>query len=119
MDSPRRPAFVALAVAAAFVVFFFASKHRFGEVNPFAEDPYDAVGSFGIQLAAVAALAAWLRVVRPYPRPGAPRQAHQMALLFVDFLGLVRQGASPRSRFGADCAKGPNPTLRDNQRGTV
>jgi hypothetical protein len=60
----------ALAVAVfllcvLFFLFFSFSKHTLGGVNPFAEDPYDAVGSFGVQLAMLSGLMALVRAVRP------------------------------------------------------
>jgi hypothetical protein len=50
-----------------FYLFFDFCKHApaLGTANPFAEDPYDAVGSFGIQLAFVSALLTLLRAYRP------------------------------------------------------
>jgi hypothetical protein len=53
-----------------FVLFFNFSKHNLilAQLNPFIEDPFDAVGSFGIQLAAVAGGLSLLRIFRPYPR---------------------------------------------------
>lgn len=52
-----------------FVLFFDFSKHNaaLAPLNPFIEDPFDAVGSFAIQLSAAAALLALLRILRPYP----------------------------------------------------
>jgi hypothetical protein len=41
-------------------------------VNAFAEDPYDAVGSFGIQLAPFLSLLAVLRAFRLYPSEQTP-----------------------------------------------
>jgi hypothetical protein len=38
------------------------------KVNVFIEDPYDAVGSFGIQLAVLSALVSFVRILRPYPK---------------------------------------------------
>jgi len=53
-----------------FYLFFDFSKHApaLGAANPFTEDPYDAVGSFGIQLAFVSALLTVVRAFRPSPR---------------------------------------------------
>ena len=53
-----------------FVLFFDFSKHNaaLAPLNPFLEDPFDAVGSFAIQLSSAAALLALLRILRPYPR---------------------------------------------------
>ena len=55
-------------LAILFYIFFDACKHipSLAEVNPFAVDPYDAVGSFGIQLALFAALLSLIRMFRPY-----------------------------------------------------
>ena len=51
-----------------FWAFFDNSKNlpALAVINPFAEDPYDAVGSFGIQLSLFAALLSLLRAFRPY-----------------------------------------------------
>jgi hypothetical protein len=53
-----------------FWIFFDASKHNdlFMKANVFLEDPYDAVGSFGVQLAALGALLSFVRLLRPYPQ---------------------------------------------------
>jgi hypothetical protein len=53
-----------------FVLFFDFSKHNaaLAPLNPFIDDPFDAVGSFAIQLSSAAALLALLRILRPYPR---------------------------------------------------
>ena len=53
-----------------FILFFDFSKHNaaLAPLNPFLEDPFDAVGSFAIQLSGAAALLALLRILRPYPR---------------------------------------------------
>ncbi len=65
----RLTTLAACLMAAAFLVFFDASKHQpaLAAVNVFAEDPYDAVGSFGIQLAGLGALVSLVRSFRPYP----------------------------------------------------
>jgi hypothetical protein len=69
----RQTRFATLAVClptALFLVFFNVSKHypALVKVNVFIEDPYDAVGSFGIQLAVLSALVSFVRVLRPYPK---------------------------------------------------
>ncbi|HUY76499.1 MAG TPA: hypothetical protein VMV29_06985 [Ktedonobacterales bacterium] len=58
-----------LALAIVFYVFFQVCKQQpaLAQVNPFANDPYDAVGSFAVQLAAFSALLSTLRAFRPYP----------------------------------------------------
>ncbi len=69
------------AASLGLTAFFFAAKHRVGlaRIAPFAEDPYDAVGSFGIQFAVVASLISLLRGVRRYGGAGVP--APQAALV--------------------------------------
>jgi hypothetical protein len=88
-----------------FTVFFYLCKHDavLSVVNPFASDPYDAVGSFGIQLALFSALVMLIRAFRPYPEkvPASERllliaSGGTVVLLSVavtlaaDFIGLVR-----------------------------
>jgi hypothetical protein len=76
---------ISLCVSLAAVLFFFffnESKHvpALAEVNPFAVDPYDAVGSFGIQLALFAALLSLVRVFRPYV-PDETLSNHELLIL--------------------------------------
>ena len=97
-----------------FYVFFDYCKHAatLGTSNPFASDPYDAVGSFGIQLALLSALLTLIREFRPYPGTNVPPAQLLLALrggavvllavtvtLAADTIGLVRSivtgGASP------------------------
>ncbi|MGB8644382.1 MAG: hypothetical protein WCF84_04045, partial [Anaerolineae bacterium] len=65
----RLYALAILLVAVLFFFFFDATKHNpaLSQVNPFADDPYDAVGSFGVQLALLTALLSLVRAFRPYP----------------------------------------------------
>jgi hypothetical protein len=55
-------------LAALFWIFFNTSKHdpMLANVGVFIEDPFDAVGSFGIQLVTLAALLSLIRVFRPH-----------------------------------------------------
>ncbi len=55
-----------LILAALFILFFDRAKHDPGlsALNPFADDPYDAVGSFGVQLAIACALISLVRAFR-------------------------------------------------------
>jgi hypothetical protein len=64
----KRAALRSLLLATLFYLFFQASKHipTLARVNPFADDPYDAVGSFTMQLAPFLALLSCLRAFRPY-----------------------------------------------------
>lgn len=61
-------AFLTFVLAILFYLFFQASKHSpaLAQVNAFADDPYDAVGSFGVQFALFAALLSLIRAFRPY-----------------------------------------------------
>jgi hypothetical protein len=62
----QRDALRMLATALVFCFFFQATKHlsAWARVNPFAEDPYDAIGSFAVQFAVFVALLSIIRVVR-------------------------------------------------------
>ena len=88
-----------------FYLFFDFSKHTpvLATTNPFAEDPYDAFGSFGIQLTIVSALLMLIRVFRPYTNGEMPPAQLLLALhsgcvslfsisvtLVADVIGLVR-----------------------------
>ncbi len=60
----RLTAFV-LLTAILFYLFFQVNKRSpFVEANPFAEDPYDAVGSIAIQVALLTGLLSYARVLR-------------------------------------------------------
>jgi hypothetical protein len=69
MSRVRSDALRFFLLAVLFYAFFDLSKHvnSVAEVNPFAEDPYDAVGSFAVQLALFLAFLTGLRTFRPYP----------------------------------------------------
>jgi hypothetical protein len=58
-------ALLVFVLSILFYFFFDYCKHApmLGAANPFAEDPYDAVGSFGIQLAFVSAVAMGLLLI--------------------------------------------------------
>lgn len=74
-------AFLTFILAVLFYFFFQLTKHNpaLSQVNAFAEDPYDAVGSFGVLLALFTALLSSVRAFRPYQ----PHKAsdYQMTLL--------------------------------------
>lgn len=57
-----------VVLAVLFYLFFQISKHQpaLSQVNAFANDPYDAIGSFGVQFALFIALLSLLRAFRPY-----------------------------------------------------
>jgi hypothetical protein len=67
--SVKVSALLTMALVILFFLFFEICKHAtiFSQVDVFTEDPYDSVGSFGIQLAPFMALLALLRAFRPYP----------------------------------------------------
>lgn len=71
--SKRSKLAACFTVGLALLLYFFfdISKHQpvLAQVNAFADDPYDAVGSFGVQFAALAALLSLVRAFRPY-QPG-------------------------------------------------
>ncbi len=82
MKELRRSAWRSLLLAVGFCVFFEKSKHlaSVARVNPFAEDPVDAVGSFGVQLAMFLALLSMVRAYRTYGegRPSAAQVARML-----------------------------------------
>jgi hypothetical protein len=59
-----------VGISILFLAFFQYTKHApgVGTANPFGEDPYDAVGSFGVLLAPLAALLGLVRAFRSYPQ---------------------------------------------------
>src|SRR5579884_4087593 len=77
---PRRfkvSALLTFMLAVLFYLLFQISKHNpaLSQVNAFAEDPYDAVGSFGVQFALFTALLSLVRAFRPYqPNKALARQ---------------------------------------------
>jgi hypothetical protein len=77
-------------LAVAFSLFFMASKHdpAFAQVNPFAEDPFDAVASFGVQFVLFIAALSVLRTFRLYP---AKTDLGPQAVLIArgQFMGLL------------------------------
>src|SRR5215471_1882328 len=78
--SVKVSALLTFGLAILLFPFFEICKHdpALSLVNAFAEDPYDAVGSFGIQLAPFLSLLALLRAFRPYQSEKTPD--HQQVL---------------------------------------
>ena len=76
----RQDALCVFALAVSFFFFFQASKHvtAWARVNPFAEDPYDAVGSLSFQLAV---LLGALSCIRAYRARAATASAAEQALI--------------------------------------
>lgn len=76
--NPMQPRFkinalLAFLLALLFYFFFMHTKHdvALSAVNAFAEDPYDAVGSFGIQAAFFCGVVCLIRAFRPQGSEGA------------------------------------------------
>ncbi len=70
-----------------FYLFFQISKHQpaLSQVNAFAEDPYDAVGSFGTQFAVFTALLSLVRAFRPY-QPNKALDGQKVHLVRAEYL---------------------------------
>jgi len=82
-----------LFAALLFFAFFQIGKTSpFREANPFSEDPYDAVGSFAIQLALFAGILSYARALRILDAPG--RAAIARLVLRGDLLVLVSISAT-------------------------
>jgi hypothetical protein len=105
MRKLKASALMIFGLSILFYLFFDYCKHAptLVAANPFAEDPYDAVGSFGIQLAFVSALLGLVCVFRSSPPTGMPPTQILLALrsgavvlltvtvtLAADAIGLAR-----------------------------
>lgn len=64
----RASAVILFLLAILFFLFFDISKQneQFGPVNPFGEDPYDAISTFALQASLFFSLLAGFRAFRPY-----------------------------------------------------
>ena len=78
---------ITFVLAMLFYLFFQVSKHHpaLSQVNAFANDPYDAVGTAGVQFAAFAALLSLVRAFRPY-QPNRDVDNQQMLLVRGTYL---------------------------------
>ncbi len=75
------------ATAIIFYIFFQVNKRSpFVEANPFAVDPYDAVGSIAIQLALLISLLSYARIIRWRDDP---EQSKQRLILHGNILVLA------------------------------
>ena len=83
-------AFLAFVLAVLFYLFFQVSKHdpALSQVNAFAEDPYDAVGSFGVQFALFTALLSLVRAFRPYQADKA-LDSQELLLVRVEYFSCL------------------------------
>ena len=77
-------------VASMFYGFFEASKHvpSIAQVNPFADDPYDGIGSIAVELALFLGILSLLRAFRPY-QSGAPSCEQQRLMAKGRMLGAM------------------------------
>lgn len=77
-------------LAVAFYLFFDAAKHvpALATINPFVNDPYDAIGSFGIQAAAIFAGLSLVRAFWPL-LAGEPSEERRVALARTQVAALL------------------------------
>ena len=92
----KRNAVIVLGLAALFYWAFMFAKHdpTLRAVIPFGEDPYDAVGSFGVIIGMLIALLSFLRAFRPYHEvPSAAQRLYlvrsQEAVVLAIFITLA------------------------------
>ncbi len=82
-----------LAFAVVFYLFWQISKQQpaLSHVNPFAVDPYDAVGSFSTQVAVFAATLSVIRAFRPYQPNSAlePQIRHLVRAEYITCLSVA------------------------------
>ena len=73
---------IVLLLAILFAVFFDSSKHNasLSPVNPFADDPYDAIGTFAMQTVIFLGAFAVFRAFRPYQK-GNPSTLQKLYLV--------------------------------------
>ncbi|MDQ2884702.1 MAG: hypothetical protein M3Y39_01295 [Chloroflexota bacterium] len=83
-------ALLTFVLAILFYLFFQISKHQpaLSQVNAFADDPYDSIGSFGVQFALFTALLSLLRAFRPY-RAGRVLDSQEQLLLRGAYLSCL------------------------------
>lgn len=93
----KRNSIITMGLAGVFYWAFMFAKHdpALRPMIPFDEDPYDAVGSFGVIVAVLAGIVALARAFRPYL--AAPDVARRMVLVrtqaVVPFAALITVGA--------------------------
>ena len=82
-------------VSVLFFLFFEISKHNplFSHINAFAEDPYDAIGSFGIQAALLLAALSLLRAFWPYPT-NEPSENRKVLLARTQMMTVLAVGVT-------------------------
>jgi hypothetical protein len=92
----KRNAIIVLGLAVLFYWSFMFAKHdpALRNVIPFGDDPYDAVGSFGVIIAMLVALLSFFRAFRPYREPPSTAQRvylvrSQEAVVLAVFITLA------------------------------
>jgi hypothetical protein len=88
-------ALLVFMLALLFYCFFMFTKHdsALSAVNAFAEDPYDAVGSFGIQSALFSGVLCLIRVFHPY-RSAAPSQQRKIFVMRAQIAAVLSVGVT-------------------------
>ncbi len=86
---------LAAALAVVFSEFWQFAKHQpvLGNINPFANDPYDAIGSFAVLFAGAALLLLLLRAFRLYA-PGETTVAQQSLLVRTSYATCIAAAAT-------------------------
>ena len=81
---------IVCVLALAFFVFFDVTKHdpSLSAINPFADDPYDAIGSFGVQAGFFLGLFSLFRAFRPF-QAGAPSEEQRLFLLRAELAAVL------------------------------
>lgn len=84
-----------LSLAVLFYFFFMHAKHdpTLSQVNAFGDDPYDAVGSFGIQAAAVLGIISVVRAFRGQ-RVRAAYVEHELFVLRAQMAAILSVGVT-------------------------
>ena len=92
----KRNAFIVFGLGSLFYWSFMFAKHNpaLRDVIPFGDDPYDAVGSFGVIVGMLIALLSLIRAFRPYREaPSSTRRAYLVgpreAVVLVVFMTLA------------------------------
>ncbi len=86
----RVNALIIVVLAVLFYLFFMTSKHdpAFSAINPFVEDPYDAMGSFGIQAAAFLSILSMVRAFLLY-RASTPSEEQKAFLVRTQMFAVL------------------------------
>lgn len=105
----KRNAVLVFGLAVLFSWAFMFAKHdpALRNIIPFADDPYDAVGSFGVIVGMLSALISLVRAYRPYPepRPSLPERVYlvrsQLAVVLVVLATLAADAVAMARHFSS------------------